>query len=220
MRILAVSDLHGSRSAARLAVAKSEAEAVDVIAVCGDITHFGSVEEARGILSILSASSLTVLFVPGNCDPSSLADETSVEGAKCLHGRVVEVGGLQFIGLGGSPPSPFSTPFEISEEELAQILVRAAEKINVKERLIVLSHSPPSAARVDLTSSGLNVGSVSLRSFVLEHHAIGVLCGHVHEACGSERVNDCMVVNVGPADRGSCALIDVDERFIVRLESL
>jgi Icc-related predicted phosphoesterase len=220
MKLVAVGDLHGSKSAGRLALARAVAEAASAIVVCGDITHFGDQRDARDILGLLSGSGIPVLFVPGNCDPRSLADMVEVEGALCLHGRAAELGGLQFIGVGGGPLSPFSTPFEMQEEELSSVLDSAVRQAKLGGRLIVLSHAPPKATRVDLTSSGLNIGSMSLRRFILEKHPLGVLCGHVHEARGSERVNGCDVVNVGPAQSGSCALVDVDERFIVRLGSL
>jgi len=220
MRLLAVSDFHSSMSAVRLAVARGVAEAVNAIAVCGDITHFGGMKEARDILRILTGSGVPVLFVPGNCDPPSLGDQDEIEGALCLHGRAVEMEVFRFVGVGGGPPSPFSTPFEIVEKELLSVLNRAIQKVNPARRLVVLSHAPPRASRVDLTLAGINVGSVSLRRFILENHPIGVLCGHIHEARGSERVNGCEVVNVGAARQGYCAVVDVDERFIVKLSSL
>lgn len=45
----------------------------DIVLVVGDITNFGSVEEAEKILSsILEVARVPILFVPGNCDPPQL----------------------------------------------------------------------------------------------------------------------------------------------------
>ncbi len=79
MKVLAVSDLHGSVKASESAAMKAREINANMITVSGDITHFGSQQDAEKILSPLTALKLPVLFVPGNCDPHSLL-EAKIEG--------------------------------------------------------------------------------------------------------------------------------------------
>jgi hypothetical protein len=47
-----------------------------------------------------------------------------------------------------------------------------------------------------------------------------VVCGHVHEARGADKVNEALVVNPGPAKNGMCALLEVSREVKVELSVL
>jgi hypothetical protein len=64
------------------------------------------------------------------------------------------------------------------------------------------------------------VGSYSVREFVKRVKPKLVLCGHIHEAVGVDKIGDAMVVNPGPVRQGQCALIDFDEKIEIDLDSL
>jgi len=66
----------------------------------------------------------------------------------------------------------------------------------------MVSHAPPYGTKVDMTGSGLNVGSRSVRKFIESHRPDLVICGHIHEARGHDRVGDTVVINTGPLHKG------------------
>lgn len=219
MRILATTDFHGSAEAFRKTVLKATQSCIDVVVVCGDVTHFGSLKEAKGLLSILSGAPCLVLFVPGNCDPPRLATEKT-QGIECIHGKCEQIGGIHFIGVGGSSPSPFNTPFELSEMEIANILEQGYSNCGRENHIILVSHDPPKDTKVDVTSRGEHVGSYSVREFIENIKPRLVLCGHIHEAKGKDKIGDTIVVNPGPARWGQAALVDFDKKIEVKHYSL
>ncbi len=116
MKVLVGTDFHGNEAAFESFASKAEEGHAEILVICGDITHFGTLDQAKYLLSMLSALRVPLLFVPGNCDPPSLVG-VDIEGANCIHGKAVSYDDLTFLGVGGSPPTPFSTPFEMTEEE-------------------------------------------------------------------------------------------------------
>ena len=62
-----------------------EDDKADAVILCGDITNFGSVNEARYLLSHITGLRIPIMFIPGNCDPLSLIG-VNIEGARCIHG--------------------------------------------------------------------------------------------------------------------------------------
>jgi len=219
LRILAATDFHGDIGAFRKFAFKAKRSHVDVIAVCGDVTHFGSMQQAKELLATLLAVQSSVLFVPGNCDPPALAEE-KIETIESIHGKCKQIGNINFFGAGGSSPSPFDTPFELTETEIANILEQGYNACQAKHRTILISHSPPKNTKVDVTSAGEHVGSLSVREFIEKTNLDLVLCGHIHEATGIDRINDTIIVNPGPARHGKCALIDFSESINVKLDHL
>jgi len=167
MKLIVGSDFHGNRMMVERFVTKAEEEHAEAILICGDITNFGTLREATNLLSLLTRLRIPVLFVPGNCDPPFLLG-VDLEGVRSLHGRAASYGGITFLGIGGSPPTPFHTPFEIKEEEIMAELKRAARSLAEDEAFILLSHAPPRDTRLDRTALGLHVGSISVRRFIEE----------------------------------------------------
>jgi len=219
MRLLVTSDFHGSTEAAHRTSAKAKRLEVDGIVTCGDITHFGSVRDAQRILAPLVALELPILYVPGNCDPSQLA-EAPITGAVNLHGKCQKLNSVSFIGLGGAPTSPYYSWFELSEAQIMTTLKQAADTCPQNPWSVVVSHSPPIDTSVDLASSGIHAGSASLRAFIEERKPNAVFCGHIHEARGIDQIGDTLIVNPGPVRHGKCAVADINETIKVRLDSL
>jgi Icc-related predicted phosphoesterase len=220
MKILVGADFHGVISAFKDFAEKAAEKQSDFIVVCGDITHFGNLEEAKQLLSLLTILGKPVLFVPGNCDPFALLG-ADVEGAICIHGKSVSYGDLTFIGVGGSPPTPFSTPFEMTEEEITVTLNHALENLkHDNQRIVLVSHSPPQNTNLDKTFFGTNAGSSSVRSFIENRNPTIVFCGHIHEAKGKDKIKDTIVVNAGPARHGNCVEAFFNDEIIIEFDSL
>ncbi len=107
--------------------------------------------------------------------------------------------------------------YGLSEEELAAALESGYAQIVGCGRHILLAHVPPHGTSLDRTHSGVHAGSVALRKFVEARRPALVLCGHVHEARGIERLGPSMVVNCGRGGAGEYALVEADREVQVRL---
>ncbi|HJQ39496.1 MAG TPA: metallophosphoesterase [Thermoanaerobaculia bacterium] len=109
LRIAAVADIHVKKTSAgamQPLFAKIN-EAADVLLLCGDLTDFGTVEEAK-ILSkeITSALRIPSLAVLGNHDfesnhESELTDILTDAGVVVLDGTAYEIEGVGFAGVKG-----------------------------------------------------------------------------------------------------------------------
>jgi putative phosphoesterase len=197
LRVLATTDFHGNIEAFLKTSQKAKAVSADVVIVCGDVTHFGLLQQARELLSHLQDMKMPTLFVPGNCDLPMLADE-KMGNVESIHGRCRAIGDFNFLGVGGSSPSPFNTPFELNEVEIASILEKAYSNC----------------------FTGEHVGSLNVREFIQRRRPELLLCGHIHEAKGMDRIGETLIVNPGPARHGSCAVIDLDKTTDVQFDFL
>ena len=206
MRILCLSDIHGEGAGlGEVLAASPEAE---VIAIVGDITHLGGAAEAEKVLAPVVASGRRVLAVPGNMDGEGARRYIEEKGFS-IHGRGTTIGEVGFLGLGGSNPTPFGTPFEIGPDEAKRLLAAGLGQIAGPGFKVLLSHAPPRGTRLDKGFAGMHIGSAEVREFLLSG-AVGLcLCGHVHEAPGEESVGAALCVNVGPFKNGHCALVEI-----------
>ncbi|UCE95973.1 MAG: metallophosphoesterase family protein [Candidatus Bathyarchaeota archaeon] len=220
MRILATTDFHGHYEVFQKITLKATRDNANVIVISGDVTHFGSKQLARELLSsMLSDNMCPVLFVPGNCDPPALAEE-KIGTIESIHAKCKRIGDFNFLGVGGSSPSPFDTPFELTEKEISDILEEGLKTCQVKCRTILVSHSPPKDTLVDVVFNGEHVGSSNVRDFIERERPNLVLCGHIHEAIGTDKIGETVVVNPGPARHEYCALIDLNNSIDVTLDRL
>jgi Icc-related predicted phosphoesterase len=220
VRLLALSDIHGRLGNIGLLGGVVDRSKPDAIVVSGDLTHFGSLADASVILSALTRYGAPVLFVPGNCDPAELASSATIEGASNIHGRCLRLLDLSFIGVGGGVPSPFKTPFELTEAKIGQILLSASSGCIEHGRAVVVSHAAPYGPRVDRAHLGKHLGSRSLRKFIDEHRPAASICGHIHEGRGVDVIGGTTVVNPGPFRDRLYALIEVEDSVNVSLEAL
>lgn len=208
MRILAIADIHGSKHARKRVNSQIEEYTPNAVIVCGDITQFGPPEWA---LDFLNGISLKTLALPGNLDPIGVIDAIEESQAIPLHAKKVELGEYIFVGLGGSNRTPFSTPFELSEDEIYNTLKR----IMIKGAILVV-HAP-AKGHLDKTSQMINSGSESIARIISEFSPPLVISAHIHEARGVERGGDTIYVNPGPASQGYAAVIDLNGEIKVEL---
>ena len=82
---------------------------------------------------------------------------------------------------------------------------------------MVLSHPPSHGGTLDRTSMLQHVGSTALRRFIDQTQPELVICGHIHESRGVEKLGQTTAVNCGPAAAGFYALADVGDEVRVRL---
>jgi len=220
MKILAVADFHGNLEASRRTALKAKNIDANVVVVCGDITHFGSIKDAEKILSPLTVLKLPVLYVSGNCDPPSLV-EREIQDVQCIHGKCQAIGNLSFLGAGSVPVDRVHpSPLEVSDEEILAALTQGLRQCKSPHSVIVVAHSPPLNTKLDIAHFGGHVGSPSLRNFIEQNQPSVVFCGHIHEARGIDYIGDTVVANTGPARHGYCAIANFDKKVEVQLEHL
>lgn len=206
MRILQLSDLHGATRVLDESPALIDAHDPDLVLVTGDITNFGPLDYARDLFAVLPDRSYGI---PGNCDPLEIVPLMEQLGVN-LHGRKVEVEGETLIGFGGSSPTPFHTPFELSEDTIHRELRPLMEP-----RAILATHAP-ARGHVDTVRGGSHAGSRAVESLVADFAPKALLSGHIHEARGVES-GETTFVNPGPAYDGNAAVVDVGEGVVVTL---
>ncbi len=196
MRILALADVHGCMS--HIDAIKERAGPVDLVVISGDLTNFGPVENAEKLMSMFDGP---VLAVPGNCDP---VEVLKILGDANLHRAIRVVDDITFVGIGGSNPTPFCTPFELSEEEIGDSLEELFS--NVEGTVVLISHAPPFGLLDEV--SGEHVGCHAVAQFI--DRCKLVICAHIHEARGFARRGDTLLVNPGMAAQGFGALIEIE----------
>ncbi|MBP2029532.1 Icc-related predicted phosphoesterase [Methanohalophilus levihalophilus] len=202
MRILAISDTHGKFN--RIPDILEKAGDIDLVLVAGDITNFGPDEKAVELLDMFE---VPVFAVPGNCDLRTIVETIEKSNATNLHKRMQVFRDVTFIGMGGSNPTPFNTPFEIEESEIASSLEKLVSDAKANGGYIVLlSHSPPFCT-LDRVESG-NVGCKSTAKLLGRVDLI--VSGHIHEDGGIMEEQGTTIVNTGMASQGSAALIELD----------
>ncbi len=212
IRLLAVSDVHGKVSKLKAAIEASAPRGVELITISGDISHFGRPPDVKYVLESVGGYGIPFCYVLGNCDPPEF--DGSGAGGSYVDSRCEVVKGMAVTGAGGSTPTPFDTPFEMSEDELVRRIREGIAGCAAEagpRRMMLLTHNPPLATTVDLTRTGAHVGSRLLRDLILEASPLLVQCGHIHEAAGVERLGGSLVVNPGSLLRDQYAIVDLND---------
>ncbi len=208
MKFLVFTDLHQKMSVVPKINEMIDRYGAEFTVCLGDVTDMGTVEDAKGILSQIKGD---VYAIPGNCDPIDFPEGIS-DVAIDMHGRMTEIDGLRFVGLGGSNITIFGTPFELEEEDITDFL-----EGNCDEGMVLMTHAP-SYGILDQIPSGLSVGSPAIKDIVDRFHPILAMSGHIHEAIGVEVINGTTFVNPGPAKDGRMAIVEiVDGKVDVKL---
>ena len=109
LRIAAVADIHVKKGSQGnlLALFEAATEAADVLLLCGDLTDYGTVEEARILAKdISSALRIPAIGVLGNHDLESGQEKDLVQiltdvGVTMLDGDAHEIHGVGFAGVKG-----------------------------------------------------------------------------------------------------------------------
>jgi Icc-related predicted phosphoesterase len=122
-----------------------------------------------------------VYVLPGNHESErDIAGFCDRHGFVNFHGGTFEVDGVHIAGLGYSSPTPFNTPGEYTEDELASRLLPFAGL----KPLVLICHAPPLDTALDRIREGLHAGSRAIREFIETHQPEYFFCGHIHEAEG------------------------------------
>ncbi len=217
LKILALTDIHDNVSLLTniLDLVLKEKQ-VDLITVSGDVSNFGGDEDVERILRLIEKTGVPFCYILGNCDPIEFRNGVNV-GGRCMESACGVFSGINIIGSGGATPTPFGTPFEVSEDEIVENVARIISECcgsGCTEPVMLLIHNPPRGEVVDRLRTGLHAGSKKLRDLILQSSPLLVQCGHIHEASGVERIGRSVVFNPGPAFRGRYALVEIEGESI------
>lgn len=191
-----MSDIHCSYEALEALLERVSGLPLDLITVTGDV------ECNEELIDILTKLGPSLVYVSGNMDDVGLVKKFDERGLS-VNTKLVELKGYVVCGIG-------ALGFRASLEALSRKLREYAGSL--EGRLIVLSHFPPRAEKIDLALGRIHAGSKELRHFIEEFEPVVSMHGHIHEAPGSEFIGKTLAVNAGPLRYGYYALIDVEKR--------
>jgi Icc-related predicted phosphoesterase len=188
-RALIFSDLHNDvRTLEKL----MQIEA-DYYFAAGDLVNWGRGLDQMG--EPMKHRAERVYVLPGNHESEAdIAAFCKRFGFTNFHGASFEKDGVHWGGLGYSSPTPFDTPGEYSEEEMAEQL----SKFVGLSPLVMICHSPPLNTQLDRIHDGLHGGSSAVMAFIEKVQPLQFFCGHIHEAEGKViQIGKTRAMNVG-----------------------
>ena len=191
MKIQIFSDIHGDLKSLERAIAQP----VDIHIAAGDFSTFRRGLDRCG--AILQKHGERVWVLPGNHETvEDTRDFCARFGLTDFHRQVRQLGSTQWAGLGYSNPTPFNTPGEYTEEEIANALAA----FNGIAPLYLVVHFPPYGTKLDEFAPGKHAGSRALREWVEREQPEMLFCGHIHECAGkSDQLGRTRCFNVGKA---------------------
>lgn len=162
----------------------------------------------------LGTSGIKVVITPGNDDEFDV-DEVlqAADYIEAAEGRVVRIDDEhEMLSVGWSNPTPWDTPRECSEEELAEKIHQLARQVENMETAIFNIHVPPYGTGLDSApelEGGAKVkrggtimaavGSTAVRDAILEYQPLLSLHGHIHESRGMQKLGRTVAINPGSA---------------------
>jgi len=216
VRFAAVGDLHVDKdSVGKLrGFFAQAAEAADALLLCGDLTDYGTADEARILVEELGSVAVPVVAVLGNHDfesgtPEAVSDALAKAGVRVLDGTACEIEGVGIagakgfaggfgrgsLGAWGEPAIKLFVQEALNE---ATKLESALAKLRTSRRIALLHYSP-----VVGTVQGEPVeifpflGSSRLEEPLLRYGVDAVFHGHAHRGTPEARtVNGIPVFNV------------------------
>jgi Icc-related predicted phosphoesterase len=216
VRFAAVGDIHVDKDSAgtlRNFFAQAS-EAADALLLCGDLTDYGTADEARILVDELSAVGIPIVAVLGNHDhesgtPEVVADALVQAGVRVLDGEACEIEGVGIagvkgfaggfgrasLGAWGEPAIKLFVKEALNE---AMKLESALAKLRTPRRIAMLHYSPV-AATVQGEPSEIFafLGSSRLEEPLLRYPVDAVFHGHAHRGTMEGRtINGVPVYNV------------------------
>jgi len=165
----------------------------------------------------LAPLGIPCFWIGGNDDkPEALAHVRSTSHVRYIDETVVRFDDdHEIMGFGWTNPSPWNTPRELPEDQLALRLNHVVKQVRDPEHCIYLMHAPPYGTGLDIapkldasfdpprpvTQGGqevlIPVGSPSFRDVIKETQPVLTLHGHIHETRNSAKIGRSLCVDPG-----------------------
>ena len=191
----------------------------------------------------LKGSGVKFILTPGNDDilevDDAINESTYIINAE---GRTVSLDEEhEMITSGYTNPTPWKTPRELSEQELAQYIDSLASDVRSMERCVFNFHCPPYDSSLDTapklgrdltpTISALEgyvtapAGSTAIRTAIEKYQPVVGLHGHIHESAGEVKIGRTLCLNPGSEYHDGMLeayLVDLDKgkiKFYIHVEA-
>ncbi|GBD20485.1 hypothetical protein HRbin28_00926 [bacterium HR28] len=163
----------------------------------------------------LRGTGVRCFVMPGNDDEFEI-DEVLNRSDVVINpdGAVIEIDGYQLLSLAWANPTPWNSPRELPEEELAARIERLARELDPHRPTIFNLHCPPYDSTLDsapqlredlsIVMVGgqpnlIPVGSRAVRDAIERYQPVLSLHGHIHESRGAVRIGRTLCINPGSA---------------------
>ena len=216
VRFAAVGDIHVTKEAAgKLRTFFAQAsEAADALLLCGDLTDYGTVEEAEVLAEELSVVKVPIVAVLGNHDfesgtPELVCETLTKAGVRVLDGEAVEIEGVGIAGAKGFAGGfgrgslgawgePIIKQFVQEALHEAMKLESALAKLRTARRIALLHYSPVMATVAGEPADIFPfLGSSRLEEPLLRYPVDAVFHGHAHRGTlEGKTINGVPVFNV------------------------
>jgi Icc-related predicted phosphoesterase len=156
----------------------------------------------------LKDSKAKIFMAPGNDDPMEM--DAILESSKVMKSAAMknlDVLGYEMITIAHTSPTPWDTPREWNEEEMAKNIDKLAGTIKNMERAIFNFHDPPYGTMLDYApklrdmrqSAGEteHVGSKAVSEAIRKYQPFLGLHGHIHESRAAQKIGRTFCVNPG-----------------------
>ena len=216
VRFAIVGDIHVTKDSAGTlrAFFAQAAETADALLLCGDLTDYGTAEEAHVLADELAAVKVPVVAILGNHDyesgtPEIVSDTLKHAGVRVLDGEACEIQGVGIagakgfaggfgrgsLGAWGEPAIKLFVKEALNE---AMKLESALAKLRTPRRIALLHYSPIAGTLAGEPPEIFPfLGSSRLEEPLLRYPVDAVFHGHAHRgALESKTINGVPVYNV------------------------
>ncbi|GAC1445721.1 MAG: metallophosphoesterase [Chloroflexota bacterium] len=161
----------------------------------------------------LDGTGIRALAMAGNDDEWYIDDVLKTgSGMEYVDRQVIELGEYQVLSLSWANPTPWGSPREFSEADMAIELHRLAQDLDRGRHWIFNLHVPPYNSSLDMAAELtedlavvrkggepqiIPVGSTAVRSFIEEYQPVVSLHGHIHESRGVAKIGNTVCINPG-----------------------
>lgn len=156
----------------------------------------------------LKDSPAKIFMAPGNDDPMEM--DAILEASKVMQSasmKNLDVLGYEMITIAHTSPTPWDTPREWNEDEMARNIDKLASTIKNMEKAIFNFHDPPYGTMLDYApklkdmrqSAGEveHVGSKAVAEKIKQYQPFLGLHGHIHESRAAQKIGRTFCVNPG-----------------------